>query len=252
MKLESVVQYADAYLGVADHPDYPTALNGLQVSGPDEVRRIVTAVDASEASIRAAIARGADLLIVHHGLFWEGLRPISGRHFRRIEALIKGEVALYSCHLPLDSHAEVGNCALLARALGLSLEGRFGDYRDTPIGWWGRLPEPIDFDGLGSLVEGVVGSGVRVIPGGPERVETVGVVTGGGGSFIPAAVGLGLHAFVTGEGSHHNYFDAMEHGINVLLGGHYATETFGVRALGEHLAERFELEAEFVDLPTGF
>lgn len=252
VKLESVLQYTDEYLGVADHPDYPTALNGLQVEGPEEVRRIVTAVDASEASIRAAIERGADLLVVHHGLFWEGLRPISGRLFRRVEALVKGEVALYSCHLPLDSHPEVGNCALLGRALGLSLEGRFGDYRGAPVGWWGRLPEPVDVDGLEGLLERAVSSAVRAIPGGSERVESVGVVTGGGGSFISEAVGLGLDAFVTGEGSHHHYFDAMEHGINVLLGGHYATERFGVRALGEHLAERFGLEAEFVDLPTGF
>jgi dinuclear metal center YbgI/SA1388 family protein len=251
VKLESVLQYLDQYLRVADHPDYPTALNGLQVAGPEEVGLVVTAVDASEASIRAAVERAADLLLVHHGIFWEGLRPISGRHFRRIEALIKGEVALYSCHLPLDSHPEVGNCALLGRALGLTLEGRFGDYRGTPIGWWGRLPEPMDAYRLEGMLEGVVGSGVRAIPGGPELVERVGVVTGGGGSFIPEAVALGLDAFVTGEGSHHHYFDAVELGIHVLLGGHYATETLGVRALGDHLAERFGLETEFVDLPTG-
>ena len=251
MKLESLLQYIDQYLAVADHPDYSNALNGLQVAGPEDVSRVVTAVDASEASIRAAVDMEADLLIVHHGLFWVGLQPITGRHFRRIEALIAGRVALYSCHLPLDSHAEIGNCALLARALGLDLEGRFGDYEGTDIGWWGRLPEATDLDGLVARLEEAVGPPIHRIPGGPDRVERVGVVTGGGGSFIGEAVSLGLDAFVTGEGSHHNYFDATEQAIHVLFGGHYATETFGVKALGAHLAERFGLESEFIDQPTG-
>ena len=251
VKLESLLQYIDRYLAVHDHPDYSNALNGLQVAGPGEVLRVVTAVDASEASIRAAVAGAADLLIVHHGLFWVGLQSITGPHFKRIEALITGGVALYSCHLPLDSHAEIGNCALLARALGVELEGRFGDYKGTDIGRWGRLPEATDLEGLVARVEKAVGARVHQIPGGPDRVERVGVVTGGGGSFIGEAIALGLDAFVTGEGSHHNYFDAMEQGIHVLLGGHYATETFGVKALGTHLAERFGLESEFIDQPTG-
>lgn len=251
MKLESLLQYLDGYLGVGEHPDYPTALNGLQVGGPMEVARVATAVDASEASIRAAAELGADLLIVHHGLFWEGLRPLTGRRFRRIEALISGRVALYACHLPLDGHAEVGNCALLARALGVEPEARFAAYEGVEIGWWGTLPEPTDVHRLAARFEAVVGGPVMRLPGGPERVERVGVVTGGGGSFIAEAAARGLDAFITGEGSHHNYFDATEHEIHVLLGGHYATETFGVRALGEHLAARFGLDAHFIDQPTG-
>ncbi len=251
MKLESILQYLDGYLAVAAHPDYSTALNGLQVAGPREIEQVVVAVDASEASIAEAVERGADLMIVHHGLFWGGLEPLTGRHFSKVRMLIEGGVALYSCHLPLDSHAEVGNCALLARALGLELQGQFGDYQGTPIGWWGTLPEATTPSGLSSRLSDVLDSPVHLIEGGAEHVERVGVLTGGGASFVGDAVAAGLDALVTGEGSHHSHFDAMELGITLLFGGHYATETFGVQALGLHLEQRFGLPWQFVDQPTG-
>jgi dinuclear metal center YbgI/SA1388 family protein len=251
VKLESLVQYVDEYLSVTGHPDYPGALNGLQVGGPDTVGRIAVAVDASEASITEAAARGADLMIVHHGLFWGGLRPLTGRDLRRVRALIENGIALYSCHLPLDGHAEVGNSALLARAIGLELDGRFAPYQGAEVGWHGRPDRSLDVAGLVAAVEKALGGPVRAVPGGPPRIERVGVVTGGGASFIEEAARLGLDALVTGEGSHHSYFDAMELGVHLLLGGHYATETFGVRALGAHLAERFGIDFDFVDQPTG-
>ena len=252
MKTEAILQYLEGYLGVAEHPDYPQALNGLQVEGPQDVGTVVAAVDASEASIQAAVELGADLMLVHHGLFWDGLRPVTGRRYRRLKALLDNGVALYSVHLPLDGHAEVGNCALLGRALGLELEGRFGSYKGSEIGWWGLLPHPLSAGALRDAVSLAVGGGpVHLIPGGPDLVQRVGVVTGGGASFVGEAVALGLEALVTGEGAHHTHFDAMEDGLHVYLAGHYATETFGVRALAEHLAERFGLEAHFVDQPTG-
>jgi len=252
MKLESLLQYMDGYLGVADHPDYRTALNGLQLQGPAEVERVATAVDASRDTIAEAADVGADLLIVHHGLFWGGLQPVVGRLHERLSSLMKAEVGLYSCHLPLDGHAEIGNCVLLARALGLELQGRVGRYEGADIGWWGRLPEPLGVEALTERVSAAVGGGpVQALPGGPDRIETVGVVTGGGASFVREAVELELDAFVTGEGAHHTYFDATEFGIHVLFAGHYATETFGVRALGEHLTERFDIPSHFIDMPTG-
>lgn len=251
MKLESLLQYLDRYLSVEGHPDYRTALNGLQVAGPPEVTRVATAVDASEASIEAAADLEADLLLVHHGLFWGGLQPVVGRLHRRLSLLFEADIGVYSCHLPLDGHAEVGNCILLARALGLEVEGRLGAYDGADLGWWGRLPEPVAPDALTSTVSEAVGGDVRRLPGGPDRIETVGVLTGGGGSFVGEAAELELDAFVTGEASHHTYFDAAELGIHVLLAGHYATETFGVRALGEHLSERFDLPSHFIDQPTG-
>ncbi len=267
MKLESLIQYMDAYLGVPSHPDYPNALNGLQVDGGRErVTRIAAAVDASKAAIDAAVASGADLLLVHHGLFWDGLKPLTGRRMRRVRPLVEHGLSLYSAHLPLDSHAEVGNCVLMARALGVEPEARFALHEGTPIGWWGRLAQPLDPQALGRRMvaalgqEGVSGGpltyggdarGVHIIAGGPARIERVGVVTGSGASFVAEAVDLDLDALVTGEGAHHNHFDATELGINLFLGGHYASETFGVKALAAHVADRFSLEWLFLDLPTG-
>ena len=252
MKLESLLQYLNHWLQVGDHPDYPNALNGLQVGGPPDVTTVVTAVDASEASIIAAAELGADLMIVHHGLFWGGLEPITGRHERRIRALMAADVALYSVHLPLDSHVEVGNCALLAAAIDLEVQGRFGAYKGRDIGVWGTLESPVSAETLQRSVATALGGGeVHVLPGGPELIRSVGVMTGGGGSYIRDAANVGLDAYVTGEGAHHSFFDAAEFGIHVLFGGHYATETFGVRAVGEHLADRFGLQVHFLDQPTG-
>ena len=252
MKLESLIQYLDGYLGVREHPDYPNALNGLQVGGSGEVTKMAAAVDASEATIEAAVAEQADLLLVHHGMFWGGLQPLTGRHFRKVRALLESDIAVYAAHLPLDGHAEIGNSALLGRALGIALEGRFAPYQGADIGWWGALEDGMQATALQVRLSEVLGGhDVHLIAGGPDLVERVGVVTGGGASFVEDAVALGLDALVTGEGSHHTHFDAMELGIHVLFGGHYATETFGVKALAGHLAERFGLEWTFLDLPTG-
>ena len=251
VQLESILQYVDGYLGTTDHPDYTSALNGLQVGRDRDVSRVATAVDASEASIAAAVELGAQLLIVHHGLFWGGLRPVTGPLLRRMELLIRHEIALYACHLPLDSHPEVGNSALLARAIGVPPDHAFGSYKGTSVGWWGPTDAPIAIGELAERLAQAVGAVPHVIEGGPDRVSRVGVVTGAGGSFIEEAARVGLDALVTGEGAHHHHFDAVENGVHVLLGGHYATETFGVRALGDHLAERFMLEVRFIDQPTG-
>lgn len=250
-ELESIVAFLDELLDVAGHPDYPTALNGLQVEGPPAVDHVVSSVDASEATIAAAAAEGADLLLVHHGAFWSGLGPVVGRRYRRLRGLIDNGIALYSAHLPLDAHPDVGNCALLMRAIGLEPTARFGSYEGAPIGWRG------DGGGMGiqelrERVSAAVGGGpVRVIEGAGPDVGEVAVVTGGGGSFIGEAAAAGVGTLVTGEGSHHTFTDAHELGVNVLYAGHYATETFGVRALGEVLARRFGVTHTFVDLPSG-
>jgi dinuclear metal center YbgI/SA1388 family protein len=247
--LSELVAYLDSFLSVDLVPDHEHALNGLQVEGRSPVRKLAVAVDATEASIREAVAAGADLLLVHHGLFWDGNRPVTGRRFRRLRALLEAGVALYSAHLPLDVHDEVGNNAVLARRLGLDVRGRFGEQRGVALGVWG------EWSGRRSALEArltrLVGGGVRLIPGGPEVVGRVGVLTGGGGGFVAAAADAGLDTLVTGEGSHHTFFDAMEGGVNLFYAGHYATETFGVRALAEHLESRFGLSWLFLDQPTG-
>lgn len=249
VELEPLLQFLDGYLDVAEFPDYPNALNGLQLAGPTRVERVCAAVDASEASISAALSRGADLLLVHHGLFWEGLRPITGRLHRRIAPAVEGKLGVYAAHLPLDAHPEVGNCAVLARELGMAPEERFGEYRGAAIGWTGSLE--MGREDFLSRVEEVVGGAVRLIPGGPETLRRVAVLTGGGGSFVAEAARSEVDALVTGEGTHHTYFDAVELGVNVYFAGHYATEVWGVRALAEEIERRFAVPWEFLDFPTG-
>jgi dinuclear metal center YbgI/SA1388 family protein len=162
---------------------------------------------------------------------------------------LSSDVAVYSAHLPLDVHPEVGNNMRLAHALGITVQGGFGEYKGLVLGVWGELE--VTRETLAARLDDILGVRVRLLAGGQEVLRRVGVITGGAGSMINAAVAAGLDAFVTGEGAHHTYFDAMESGINVYYGGHYATETFGVRALAEHLAQRFDLPWEFIDLPTG-
>ena len=250
MKLESLVEYVDGYLQVPGFPDYPNAYNGLQVEGTAEVRSICAAVDASEAAINAAAVRGSDLLLVHHGLFWDGAAPVTGRRFRKLSALLRNEVGLYSAHLPLDAHPEVGNCALLARALSIEVEKGFGSYQGVDVGWIGTTSETRQ--SLRDRLEEYLQVTVRLIDGGSDHIHRVAVVTGAGGSMIAEAAASGADALVTGEGAHHTYFDAMECGINVYYAGHYATETLGVRALAAHLEARFGIPWEFLDFPTGF
>lgn len=249
MELKTLQAYLDEFLRVAETPDYPPALNGLQVENPGTVRRVAAAVDASLASIEEAARRGCDLLLVHHGLFWDGNVPVTGRRYRRVRALLENGIAVYSAHLPLDVHPEVGNNVGLARELGIELQGTFGSFQGLPLGLWGTLD--LKREALWARLDERLGRRVHLIAGGPERVRRVGVCTGGSGGLIPAAIAAGLDAFVTGEGNHHTHFDAVEGGINVFYGGHYATETFGVRALAAHLEEKFGLPWEFLDLPTG-
>jgi dinuclear metal center YbgI/SA1388 family protein len=245
VELGAVVSYLDSYLRVDDVADSAAALNGLQVENAGRVHRVAAAVDASVRTVEETVRRGCDLLLVHHGLFWGGNVPVTGSRYRRLKPLLDAGVAVYSSHIPLDVHEEVGNNAVLARALGIDPQGRFGD----DIGWWGTLD--LKREVLAARLDDLLGRRVHMMPFGPEVVRRVGVITGGGGSLIGAALAAGLDAYITGEGAHHTHFDAEEGGINVFYGGHYATETWGVRALAEHLEQRFGLPWEFIDHPTG-
>jgi dinuclear metal center YbgI/SA1388 family protein len=249
VKLQELVSYLDTYLHTADVRDAPTALNGLQVENSGRVRRVAAAVDASARTIREAVRLGCDLLLVHHGLFWDGHMPVAGRRYRRLQPLIQHDIAVYAAHLPLDVHPDVGNNAVLARALGMEPEGAFGEHQGVEVGVWGVLE--LKREVLAARLDDVLNGRVLMLPFGPEVVRRVGIITGGGGSMIAQAVAAGLDAYITGEGAHHTYFDAEEAGINVYYGGHYATETWGVRALAEHVAARYGLEWEFIDHPTG-
>ena len=249
VRTEELVRYLDDYLRTADVPDDARALNGLQVEGGSEVTRVGVAVDAAERTIREAVARGCDFLIVHHGLFWDGNVPLTGRRYRKVSALLGAGVALYASHLPLDVHPAVGNNAVLAARVGIEVRGSFGLYKGVEIGIWGDLE--IGREALTARLDDLLGGRIRLVPGGPERIVRAGVVTGAGADMIGQAAALGVDAFITGEGPHHTYFDGLEGGVNVYFGGHYATETWGVRALGEHLGRELGLSWEFLDLPTG-
>lgn len=247
--LAEVTAWLDHYLRNRELPDFDGAANGLQVENDGTVRRIVAAVDASQGSIEAAATVPGTLLIVHHGLFWDGARSIVERRYRRLKAAFAGNVAVYSSHLPLDAHPEVGNNILLAKHLGMTVTGPFGKYKDLDIGVHGVLD--LTRDELARRIQTILGDPPKVIPGGPERVKRVALVTGGAGSSVLEAVARGCDAYITGEGNHHTWFDAMEGGVNLIYAGHWATETLGVKALAEKAAGKFEVPWEFFAQPTG-
>lgn len=249
--LEEVTDYLDSLLRIDALPDAPHALNGLQVANGGVVTSIVAAVDASQRTVDRLVSEtelGA-MLLVHHGLFWDGLRPITGRRYRKLSLVINHDAAVYSAHIPLDVHPELGNNAVLARMLGILDPVPFDDYHGVPFGASGHLI--MSRDRLAERLTELLGDTVHLIPGGPETTARVGIITGGAGSHIERAASAGLDTFITGEGAHHTTFDALELGINVLYAGHYATETVGVRALAEHVADRFGLPWVFHDHPTG-
>lgn len=247
--LADLVTYLDQYLQVATVADSPEALNGLQVENGGRVRRLAAAVDACEATIAMAAAEQADLLLVHHGLFWSGLAPLTGPAYRRIAGLVRSDVAVYSSHLPLDRHPDVGNAPVLARQLGVTVRGDFGTYRGQTVGVWGELD--VSRDELAQRIARVTGQAPRILGFGPDRARRIGIVTGAGGGEIHQAAEASLDTYLTGEGPHWSYFDAEELHINVIYAGHYATETMGVKALAEHLSAKFDLPWVFLDHPTG-
>jgi dinuclear metal center YbgI/SA1388 family protein len=249
MRLDSLVHYLDDYLQVQDTRDARDALNGLQVTNSGEVTRVAAAVDLCHATVQLAAEQGANLLLVHHGLFWGGPRPLVGPMYRRVTGLLEHDIAVYSSHLPLDRHPDVGNNAILARRLGVTLRGAFGESDGQTIGVWGELDVPRD--AFAARLASVLGVPPRAMTFGPDRVRRVGIVTGAGGSLIPQATAAGLDTYVTGEGAHWTYFDAEELRLNVYYGGHYLTETFGVRAPAKHISDKFSLPWVYLDHPTG-
>jgi dinuclear metal center YbgI/SA1388 family protein len=254
MDVATVTERYDSRLDVDEYADVDASANGLQV-GPAQraVERVAFAVDAAEATIETAVDREADLLVVHHGLSWGGIERVTGRNYRRIAPLIDNDLALYAAHLPLDGHQELGNAAGLADYLDLEHCEPFGAMGPVHIGQRGRAGDPYERDELAETLAAELdtgGWGVQVLDFGPETVEEVAIVTGSGVDWLDEAVEAGVDAFVTGEGKQQVYHEAREAGVNVFLAGHYATETFGVRALSG-LAEDWDLETTFIDHPTG-
>jgi dinuclear metal center YbgI/SA1388 family protein len=248
-QLNQLVDYCNDLLRIGAIADWPNALNGLQIENSGTVTRIGAAVDASTRTIGAAVEHGINFLIVHHGLFWSGLRPITGGRRQMLECAFKHDLALYSAHLPLDLHSVLGNNAQLAGALGLENSEPFFEQKGQSVGL--KVKAQVSRAELARKLEHSLGGPVKVFGAGPEQTGTIGLITGGAGSEIYAMAGEGIDTFVTGEAPHWAGVAAEELGINLLLGGHYATETFGVKALAAHLSDRFDLPSEFLDFPTG-
>jgi dinuclear metal center YbgI/SA1388 family protein len=241
---DDVVAFADELLEVGSFPEYGRP--GLQVVGADEVTKLACGVSSSRELFERAGAAGAQLLLVHHGLFWRNEPLVVDRRLKgRLEALFAANLTLAAYHLALDAHAELGNNALLAGRLGAEREGPFAE-----IGAAARFDRPVAIDELARRLSEATGREPLVFAEGPERIERIAIVTGGGGTRLVEAAHGGFDALVTGEPEEPALHTARELGIHFLAGGHYATETFGVRALAERLADEFAVEWEFVDLPN--
>lgn len=248
--IHALIAHLDALLEPAAFRDYGP--NGLQVPGAAEVTRVVSGVSAHRELIESAIARRAELVLVHHGLFWESMPPgLTPTLAGRLRLLFRHDVNLAAYHLPLDAHPELGNNALLASALGCERHESFAEMRGRPIGRIGEMGgDGIPAAELFARVRAVTGREPLVFAAGPERVRRIGIVSGGAAKVLPEAVALGLDAFLTGEPAEPVMAEAREAGIHFIAAGHYATETFGVKALGERLAESFGVEHVFVDVPN--
>ncbi len=248
-ELADIVLFLDQELRTSAITDYPGAVNGLQLANSGTVPRIIAAVDASLGVIEEAAKGGAGLLIVHHGLFWQGVQPLTGPVFRKFKTAMDAGLAIYSSHLPLDVHPVWGNNILLAQAIGLSGIRPFFEKKGLNLGvagdWSGSRPDLAEK--LGTAVEGPV----HCCPGGPESPHVIGIITGGAGGEVSEIAKSGVDTFITGEGPHWSYPLAEELGVNLLYAGHYATETFGVKALAASLARQFGLDWSFLHRPTG-
>jgi len=253
MDRSEFVSRLDEELDTAAYADVDASPNGLQVGSEDgDVARVAFAVDAAVATIEDAIEWDADLLVTHHGIVWGSIERVTGNAHDRIAPLVAKDVGLYVSHLPLDGHPDLGNAARLADRLDLGNRAPFGELGPEHVGQQGVLPEPTPLDDLAATLYGELPTGagsVQVLDHGPEEVSDVAIVTGSGVDWLDEAAASGADVLLTGEGKQKVYHEAREAGVNVILAGHYATETGGVRALQSLVAE-WELETTFVEHPT--
>jgi dinuclear metal center YbgI/SA1388 family protein len=247
--LSDIVSYTDRFLRIRHVGDWDNALNGIQIENSGRVTRIGAAVDVSTHVLTEAAKRHVDLLIVHHGLFWPGLQPIRGALRRQLRLAFENDIALYSAHLPLDIHPKVGNNAQLSAALGLKAPQPFLEEKGQVVGL--KLRGSTSCSELVRKLQRALNGPVKIFDFGPKQARAIGVVTGAAGSEIYRVAEENIDTFITGEAPHWGAVAAEELGMNLLLGGHYATEVFGVKALAAHLSKPFRVPWEFIDCPTG-
>lgn len=247
--LSEVVSFLDRELRTSSISDYPGAVNGLQLANDRPIERVIAAVDASLPVIRAAAQSGPALLLVHHGIFWQGVQPIRGAYFEKLKTAMDAGLAIYSSHLPLDVHPDWGNNIQLARAIGIHNPQPCFEQKGMHLGlrgnWSRSRAELLEVLGM------ALGGRPHLCAAGPESPSKVAIITGGAGSEVAKIAAEGIDTFITGEGPHWSYPLAEELGVNLIYGGHYATETFGVKALAQVLAREFRLQWAFIDHPSG-
>jgi dinuclear metal center YbgI/SA1388 family protein len=246
---DEIIAFCDQLLDISSFEDYGP--NGMQVPGQTEVSKVAIGVSANRAFLEGAVESGAQLAIVHHGLFWGGEpEALSEQMAERLRVLLGARLSLVAYHLPLDAHLEIGNNALLCEGLGFEQVGPFSEHKGRPIGVVGRSSAGLEPAELIRRVAELVGREPLTFDVGPDRVRSIGIVSGSASAQIHDAIALGLDAFLTGEPAEHVMADARENAIHFVAAGHYATETFGVRRLGEIVAQRFGIEQEFIDVPN--
>ncbi|MEW6422914.1 MAG: Nif3-like dinuclear metal center hexameric protein [Deinococcota bacterium] len=246
---DTLVRWLNDYLNIGAYPD--PSLNGLQIEGTELIRRVAASVDTSVKTLRDAADSGADLLLVHHGLFWGKPLALTGPHRERVRTALMADLNLYAAHIPLDAHPEVGNNAMMARALSLQSLRPFGNWQGHKIGLAGELPFPQSLQDFADRIQKLTGEICLVHGGGNPQVQRLGIVSGSGAGAVAEAAAAGLDTLLTGEPEHKHFHDAFEYGVNVIYAGHYETEVFGVRALAARLEEEFGLPWQFLHHPTG-
>ena len=228
------------------------SLNGVQVacSKDKEIKKIAFAVDACQATIDSAIEEKADMLFVHHGLFWGEPLAIEGIHRNRVKALLDNDIALYACHLPLDAHPVMGNNAQMAISLGMRSYDMFSLYHGVKIGVKGNLPFPMTCEEIAKLLGFSIEWGLRILPFGKEEIESVGIISGGAGEDVSDAIAEGLDCYITGEVPHQVFHTCLEENMNLIAGGHYQSEVFGVKAVMRMVKKLFDIDGVFIDKRT--
>ncbi|PIE81982.1 MAG: Nif3-like dinuclear metal center hexameric protein [Chloroflexi bacterium] len=249
MLKKELVSYLDEYLRLAEFNDYGP--QGLQVeAGHDDVQKIALAVDVAPSIIEQVADWGADMLLVHHGVLWRSVERIAGALGERVRLLMANDIHLYAAHLALDGHPEVGNNVVLAHLCGVTVTGFWCAPMGMPIGVYGSVTAVTTLTQFAANINTQLHTHARILAHGPTTVRNVAILSGFGADQVLAAKELGCDTLLTGETSHANYWAAADYGMNVIFAGHYATETVGVQALGQHLTDKFELETRFFDFPT--
>ena len=249
MKSEILIDYLDDSFKAFATKD--PSRNGMQIQAPAEVKKLGFAVDACMATLQKCSELSVDLLIVHHGLFWRNVELVVNQHYQRLKFALEHEIGLYAMHLPLDAHPVLGNNAQLAELFNPDETEPFAYEDGIDLGVIASFGSPVLRESISDVLRSELDSDPHVLPFGPDKVSKLGIISGAGGSYFPDAIDAGCDSFLTGEPEHVLYHVALERGVNVFFGGHYATETVGVKALMSTIAQEFDVETVFIDYPTG-